>query len=75
VFEWSNKSSHGQLFQWASTIKIYLIKLVGLKQSGHCWNIICSHHDIAAKCSLDVKQQSLAHTSNGLNIQDDCHGQ
>jgi hypothetical protein len=37
VYEWSDISTHGLLFQWSSTLKIQL-KCVGLKQSVYCGN-------------------------------------
>jgi hypothetical protein len=60
VSEWSDMSTRGLLFQWASTIKSNSeqsdIIMISLK-------VTCSRHDIAVKIAeLGVKQQSLNHS-------------
>jgi hypothetical protein len=61
--EWSDMSTRGLLFQWASTIKT---QRVGLEQSGSHWKLTYSRHNIAENCWIGVKQQSLTYLSNDL---------
>jgi hypothetical protein len=52
VSEWSDTSTRGMLFQWASTIKIQLTacwsRTKRTSSSSH-WKLTCSRHDIAEK--------------------------
>ena len=47
VSEWSDMSTWGLLFQWASTIQIQL-RTTRTSSSSH-WKLTCSHHDTAEK--------------------------
>ena len=47
VSEWSDMSTRGLLFQWASTIKIQL-RTTRTSSSSH-WKLTCSRHDTAEK--------------------------
>ena len=53
VSEWSDMSTLGLLFQWASSIKIQLSVLVystkRISSSSSHWKLTCSRHDIAEK--------------------------
>jgi hypothetical protein len=57
VSEWSDMSTRGLLFQWASTIKIKLI-IISLKI-----NFFSPWYKLK-KCWIGVKQQSLIHSLN-----------
>ena len=47
VSEWSDMSTRGLLFQWASNIKIQL-RTTRTSSSSH-WKLTCSRHDTAEK--------------------------
>ena len=49
VSEWSDMSTRGLLFQWASILEIQLSVLVRYKatSSSSHWKLTCSRHDIA----------------------------
>jgi hypothetical protein len=65
VSGWSNMSTRGLLFQWASTIKTNSACWSSTKRtsSSSHWKLTCSRHDIAENCWIGVKQQSLTHSS------------
>jgi hypothetical protein len=64
VSEWSDMSTRGMLFQWASSIKIQLSVLVYCKADIIIIskNVTCSRRDIA-----EIAQQSLTHSPNKSN--------
>jgi hypothetical protein len=51
VYEWSDMSISGRLFQWDNTIKTQLSVWSSTKQtsSSSHWKLTCCRHDIADK--------------------------